>query len=278
MAATTPQVTTGPATTGRLTTGPLPLTRGRVAALVIGVPVCLLLIANTGLDLVANFAQGRYAVSYTAPAGTRSLTVTSAGGQLSVRPTAAGQPTLTGTARYTFIRSTLSERTTGGAAAVNYHCVALPAGNCGLNATISVPAAMPVAATTDGGNATVTGTRGPVTLSSGGGSLAADHVSGPLTLNTDGGDITATAITSATVTASSGGGSIEVAFTSVPSDVSVRTSGGDITLVLPPGSTQYHVTANTGGGTVTDTLPQNTSSKKVITATTGGGSITIRQQ
>ena len=63
------------ATMAPQTTGPLPPTRGRIAALVIGVPVCLALIASTGLNLVATFGEGKYPVNYTVPATTRSLTV-----------------------------------------------------------------------------------------------------------------------------------------------------------------------------------------------------------
>lgn len=298
------------------TTAPLPLTPGRRAALAIGVPVCLLLVAYTGLGLVADFGEGRYPVSYTAPAATRSLTVDVAGGQLSIGPAASGPATVTGTARYSLIRSTLSERTVGGTTAVVYHCVDLPVGDCALDATVSVPAAMAVSADTGGGNATVTGATGPVTLSSGGGNLTAGHIAGPLTMSTGGGNVQATAITSpaltvttgggdiqattvnsatvtvttaggnidatavsaATVTASTGGGEIELVFATVPRDVQVNTSGGDVVLVLPPGSAQYHVTAHTDGGDVTDTLPQNTSSPNVITVTTGGGNISLGRQ
>jgi hypothetical protein len=297
------------------TTGPFPLTRGRIAALVIGVPVCLLLIASTGLNLVATFGQGRYSVSYAIPVGAKSLNVAIAGGQVAIRQTAASRATLTGTARYSLVRSKLTEQTTSSGTTIGYHC-AIPFGDCELDATINDPATLPISANTDGGNASVTGTTSKVTLSTGGGNIAADHASGPLTLNTSGGNIQATAINSATmtatsgggdinaagvtssavsvttsggniqvtgissprVTASSGGGNIEIDFTSVPRAVDVDTSGGNITLVLPPGGATYHVNEHTAGGNVTDTVPRNTSSRNVITATSGGGNISIVNQ
>ena len=265
------------ATMAPQTTGPLPPTRGRIAALVIGVPVCLLLIASTGLNLVATFGQGRYPVSYAVPASARSLNVTVAGGQVTIRQVAAGQATITGTARYSLVRSKLTERTTSSGTTFGYHC-SIPFGDCELDATINDPATLPVSANTDGGNASVTGTTSKVTLSTGGGDIAADHTSGPLTLSTDGGNIQATAIRSATMTATSGGGNIEIDFTTVPGHVDVNTSGGNITLVLPPGDAAYHVTAHTAGGDVTDTVPQSTSSQNVITATSGGGNISIVNQ
>ena len=45
------------------TTVPFPMTRGRVAALVVGVPVCLALVLYNGFDLVANFGEAHYPVS-----------------------------------------------------------------------------------------------------------------------------------------------------------------------------------------------------------------------
>jgi hypothetical protein len=303
------------ATTSPPTTRPFPLTRGRTIALVIGVPVCLALIAGTGLNLVSELGQGRYPVNYTVPTNAKSLNVTMAGGQVDIRQTATSQAMLTGTARYSLVRSKLTERTTGSGTTIAYQC-AIPFGDCELNATIDVPVALPVSANTDGGNASVSGTTGPVTLSSGGGNIAADRTAGPLTMSTSGGNIQATAVTSptltatsgggditattvrsraisattsggnidatgisaATVTATSGGGNIEIDFASVPQGVKVDTSGGNITLVLPPGDTKYHVATHTDGGQVTDSLLQDTNSTHVITATSGGGNITIRQQ
>jgi Putative adhesin len=298
-----------------ISAAPFPLTRGRLAALVIGVPVCLSLIAVNGLSLVANLGEAHYPVNYAVVAGAKSLNVSVASGQLLIKQAAGSQATLTGTARYSLIRSKLTEQTTSSGTDVRYHCV-IPFGACELDATASVPAGLPVTANTDGGNAQVTGTTGAVTLSSGGGDIHADHAAGTLALNTSGGNIQATDLTSATltattgggdihadgvqshtvsvttsggniqasgiaapkVTATTGGGDIEIDFTSVPSDVRVDTSGGNITLVLPRVSTTYHVTAHTNGGNVTNSLPQNSRSTNVITATSGGGNITIRQR
>lgn len=295
---------------------PFPLTRGRLAALVIGVPVCLALIALNGLNLVAMLGEAHYPVNYTVPAGAKSLNVSVASGHLLIKQqTAASQATLTGTARYSLVRSTVTEQTTSSGTTVRYHC-AFPFGECELDATASVPAGLPVTANTDGGNAEVTGTTGAVTLSSGGGDIAAEHAAGTLALKTSGGNIQATDLTSATfsadtdggdihtdgvrsslvtvttsggniqatgiaaptVTATTGGGNIEIDFASVPRDVRVDTSGGNITLVLPRSSATYHVTPHTNGGNVTNSLPQNSSSRNVITATSGGGNITILQR
>ena len=253
---------------------PLPLTAGRRAALVIGVPVCLLLVAYGGLDLVAIFGQGRYPVNYTAPAAARSLTVSSPGGQLLIDGATSGPARVNGTARYSLVRSTVTEHVAAGGATVGYSC-AVPVGNCEFDATVRAPASVPVSASTGGGNVSVTGTAGQVTLSTGGGDVSVSQTSGPLILHTAGGNIQAAQVSSATVTATSGGGNIDIVFSSVPRDVHVSTSGGNVTVALPPNAAGYQVNSHTDGGNVTDAVQQNTSSQNVVTVTTGGGDITI---
>jgi hypothetical protein len=298
-------------------TAPFPMTRARRAALLIGVPACLALIAYNGFDLIATFGEAKYPVSYTAPASTRALTM-HVTGQLTIKPTAASQATLTGTARYSLVRAALAEHTSGDTTTLGYGCD-LPVGDCELDATVTVPATITtLTASSGGGDATVTGTTGPVNLSSGDGNLSVSHASGPLTLNTASGSIQVSAIRSATLSASSGDGSIQatgvtsrtitantdsgsidesgiatttitastgdggiqIAFTKVPRDVRVNTDSGNITLVLPPGPTKYDVTASTDSGSlnVSPALRGNSASPNVISATSGSGSITISQQ
>jgi len=291
------------------------MTGGRRAALFFGVPVCLALVAGLAFSLVADFGQGRYPVSYTVPASTRALTL-NVTGQLTIKPTTAAQATLTGSATYSLARSKVTESTTSAGTTIGYHCP-LPFGNCGLDATVTVPATVTTLTASSGaGDATVTGTTGPVKLSTGDGNLSVSHASGPLTLNTSSGGIQVSAVTSSalsassgdgsiqaagvtsttitantdsgaisgtgivtdTITASSGDGDIQITFTSVPRDLRVNTDSGNITLVLPPGAAQYDVAANTDSGTVTDTVPRNSSSPNTINASSGSGNISISQQ
>lgn len=286
-------MTTSAATSVPTPASPLRMTRGRVAALAIGVPVCLALIATTALSLVADLGIGHFPVNYTIPTGARSVNVTLDGGQLAVKQTTASQATLTGTAKYSLVHSKLTKSTAGGRTTIGYRCP-MPFGDCELDATLNTPVGMPVSATTAGGNVQVTGTTGEVTLTTRGGDVVADHTSGPLTMHTEGGDIKATAITSksmsattqggdvnatgiesSTVTATTEGGNIEIDFTGVPRNVTVDTAGGDITLVLPRGGPRYNVAASTSGGGVNDSLSRGTSNN-TITATSAGGNITLR--
>jgi hypothetical protein len=299
-----------------ISTTSLPMTGGRRAALVIGVPVCLALVAGTGFSLVGNIGEGHYPVNKTVPASTTALTL-NVNGQLTIRPTTASQATLTGTASYSLVRPALTEHTSAGATTLGYAC-AIPTGNCGLDATVNVPATVTTLTANSGaGDATVTGTTGPVKVSTGDGNVSVSHASGPLTLNTnsgsilvsainkspivsassgdgniqaegvasttitantDSGNINGSGIATAKITASTGNGDIQIVFTSVPRDVRVNSNSGSITLVLPPGPAEYNVTANTDSGSVSDTVPRNSSAPNTIAASSGSGSITIRQQ
>lgn len=254
----------------------LPLTRGRRVALAIGVPLCLVLAANTGLDIVANVGRGTVPLSYRVPVTAGRVTVTASGGNVVLRQGSGRQASLVGTGSYSLVRPDVTERLAGGGAQFGYSCP-VPEGTCELNATLSVPAGTAVSVSTGGGDVTADGTTGRVSLSTGGGSVSASGVSGDLALSTGGGGIQATGVAAAQVTADTGGGGISIVFTQVPRDVQVNTGGGDITIVVPPGSTSYNVTARTGGGNPSISVPTDSASRNVITATTGGGDITISQ-
>ena len=62
---------------------------------------------------------------------------------------------------------------------------------------------------------------------------------------------------------------------SVPRRVVITGQSGNITVVLPPGSTAYRVTARTSSGSTTTAVPTDPGSSHVITVTTESGDITI---
>jgi hypothetical protein len=250
---------------------------GRRVALTVGVPVCLALTGFTGFNFVAQIGEGHFPVSYTFPAGTGPYSAAVSGGDMQLSQSAAGPARLSGKATYALIRPTVTEHASGGSAAFAYDCASVPAGNCSLNADMTVPNGSDVSVSTSGGNVTVTGTTGDVTLSTGGGDVTASNAAGDLILRTDGGNIKGTAITATRLSATTGGGDVEIDFTQVPRDITVSTRGGNVIIVVPPGTTHYNVSATTAGGSVSDTVPLNTSSPDKITVTSGGGDIAIRQ-
>ncbi len=252
------------------------MTPARRVALALGVPACLALTAWGAFAIVGEIGQGHFPVSDTIPVSGGTVTAHLGGGSVLLEQGAVGQAKLTGIAHYSLVRPAFTARRAGGGVTFGYNCD-LPVGNCGLDATVSVPVGTATAISIDGGSATVSGTTGDVTVSSGGGNVTADHAAGALTLSTDGGDISGTAITAARVTAGTGGGNIQIEFAAVPDNVHVTSGGGNITIIVPRGTTQYNVSATSAGGNVSDTLPINSFSPHTITATTGGGNVTLRE-
>jgi hypothetical protein len=289
--------TASPETAGsRRTSRALPLTSGRVAALVIGVPVCLALAGATGFSTLANFAEGRFPVGYTIAATTKSLYL-NVNGQLTVKSTPARQGTFDGTARYAFIRPAPAMHQSGPDTTFGYECP-IPVGDCELDATVTVPASV-TALTVHGGSgdATVAGgpagsLTGPVTLSTGDGSLSVSHVSGPLTLNTGSGTVSVSGITSPTLSASSGQGDIDASGVAsqtitanidsgnisgsgvITGTITASSGNGDIDITFtgkPP--TNIHVDSDSGN--ITLYLPAGSASTPYRVTTDNGGNGTI---
>lgn len=265
-------------TMDRAANGParMPMTPGRRAALAVGVPLCLVLTVTVGYSLVTNLGRGKLAVNYPIPVSAGRVNVSLDGGDVRLRQVAGHQGSLTGTGYYGLVRPRITERLHAGTAIFGYDCEPV-FGNCGLNATLSVPPGTLSSLSTGGGDITADGITGRVSLSTGSGDVTADQITGDLSLRTDGGNISARGVAAASVVALTGGGDITVVFTQPPRDVRISTDGGNITIVVPSGGTEYDVTAHTDGGNVTDQVPIDTHSPNVITATSGGGEITISQ-
>ena len=291
-------------------TRPLPLTGGRRLVLIIGVPLAFAIIAWTGLTAVAYAGLGSYSVRLAVPVrgGTASLSAGSADVHASQAPGSVLR--LTGTARYSIIRSTVTWHTTTSGVAVTPQCHFLP-GVCSFNFTAVFPEGKrvhlsdesgnltlnglsgPVVAGTGSGNVTLNGVSGPVvagsgsgnvdagsvtgsvSLQSGSGDVSGSNLSGPrATLKTGSGDIAIAGLAGARVTASDGSGDIALTFSKVPSLVRVNDSSGDVTLVLPAG-VRYQVHASTDSGSRAVSVLRSAVSPHVIVVTDGSGDISI---
>ena len=336
--------------------GPLRMTPGRWAALAVAVPVALALIGLTGFSLVSSAARGSYPFSYTVPVqdGGMALSVNANGAghpsSVTLRRAAAGSAArLTGTVQYGLFRPDVSEWTgpdisegigpdigpgsTPVGAAVGVDCAGVGAGECGMNASLDVPArtavtlwsnggdiaasgfSSGVALSAAGGNITATNLAGNVQLDTGGGVLTADALTGTLVINAEGGnvnagnwattgtmrvdtgggdftangltgdlllaaeggEIQATGVASAAASISSGGGDVTLAFSQAPQSLQIAAEGGNVTVILPPGSTTYNISApDTQGGNVSyPSSLASSASHRALIIDSGGGDITI---
>jgi hypothetical protein len=284
--------TTGPVTIPPRRPAALRMTPGRWATLAIGVPIALVLIGWSAFSLVASIGGASFPVSTTIPVQNGRLVASTGGGDITVHQgrVSAGTARLTGKVEYSLVRP----RFTVSASGISLHC-RLPTGNCGLNATLDVPSHTAVDLNTGGGNMQVTGIQGNVTLESaggdvgisgiggtadvlsGGGNLTASGLGGVLDFGTSGGDVDGSGLFSPHVTTDSGGGNVTLVFTAVPDYVKVGSSGGDITIVVPRGSTSYHIKSTLSGGDYSASVPTNDASRHTIQVDSGGGNVNITE-
>jgi DUF4097 and DUF4098 domain-containing protein YvlB len=140
---------------------------------------------------------------------------------------------------------------------------------------------------TSGGDITARNLEGTVGLRTSGGTISVDKVRGDLDANTSGGDVRLLNI-DGRIRGRTSGGSVRVSLTGVNRGISATTSGGDVELILPKGTTG-NITASTGGGNISTDFPVTTTVLKEtrlegtlngggqpIEARTSGGSIRLR--
>jgi len=286
-------MTTMPATRAPRASGvALRMTPGRWVTLAIGVPIALALIAATGFSIVTAIGQGSFPVNASIPVQDGRLVASTGGGDITVHQeqTRSATARLVGTVQYSLVRPRLTISGDG----VHLDCRLLT-GNCGLNATLDVPPDTVVNLASEGGNMQVNGIDRAVTLSSdggdvavssvggiadvttGGGNLTASDLGSTLRFSTDGGDVNGNGLFAPQVTTYSGGGNVNLVFTRAPANLSITSDGGDINIVLPPGSTSYAITSSTDGGDYSHQVPTSKSSSHTITVDSGGGNVSIAE-
>lgn len=286
--------TTGPATRPPRAPAALPMTPGRWITLMIGVPIALALIAFTGFSLVAGIGQASYPVSATIPLENGHLVASTNGADITLHQDQAKSSTarLAGTVQYSLVRPAFTVTGTD----ISLDC-RISTGNCGLNATLEVPAdtavdlnsgggnvaasgiQRDVTMATAGGDVTLSGAGGNTDLSTGGGNVNAGDLGGITTFATAGGDVTVNDLFSPHVTLQTGGGNVTLTFTKAPAYLDITSSGGDITVVLPHSTTtQYDVKYQTEGGDYSNSVLVNQAAEAhKITLDSGGGNVDISE-
>ena len=266
--------------------GPLRMTSGRWIALAVGVPVALALIGWTGFSLVTTVARGSYPFSYTVPVDDGQVAVNISAGNVTLRE-APGTATarLTGIVQYGLVRPGISESTTPTGANIGMNCDGIDT-DCGMSATLDVPARTAVTAWSNGGNISAADFSSGMTMWAGGGNVIATSLAGNLQIDTGGGDLTGTGLTG-TIQVATEGGNINAGNWTGSGTTRIDTGGGDLNANSLTGNFQLAseggnidasgvasgaVNIDSGGGDVTLAFTQVPDSL-VITAE--GGNITV---
>src|SRR5262249_28129391 len=177
----------------------VPMTTGRLVVLLIAVPFVLIIIGWAGLTEVSYAGHGSYPVRLDVSAPGRTVTIRADAGNLNVRQlsrAAGSQFKLTGTARSSLVRSTVTWRKTTFGVIVLSRCHFV-LGQCSFSYQLAQPA----------GSRTV--------------------------LSSASGDIRFRALTSTDVTASNDQGDVIISFTNVPDRVLVSVQHVDVTIMVP---------------------------------------------
>lgn len=256
-------------------TTPLPMTTGRWIALAVGLPVVLAFIGWAGLTEVALAGQASYPVRLAVPVHGSTVSLTAGPADVRVTEAAGSELRLTGTARYSLIRSTVTWHRTPSGVTVSPQCHFVT-GVCSFSLHAVLPAGKRALISAGSGNIRTGPLSGSVIIETGSGDVTGAGLSGlRVTVQTGSGNIGIAGLASAHVSASAGSGDIALTFTRVPAHVRVSASSGNVTLVLPPGRTLYAVNASTDSGNRTVHVPTSSASTHVITVTDGSGDISI---
>jgi hypothetical protein len=271
----------------------LPMTPGRVLALVIGVPLALVVIGWTALTAVAYAGIGTYPVRLDLPVRGHTVAVAIDSGTMTVGQITGDRLRVTGTARYSLVRSTVTRRITPAGVTVSAGCHFVT-GVCSFTAQVGLPAGVQASLSNASGDMTLRALASRVDVVAGSGDVHPYDLSGPVSIQDNSGDVTGAGLsgpqvvvksgsgdivigglTSADVTASNASGDVVLTFTKVPDRVSVSASSGDVRLQLPPGPASYQVSASTSSGNRAVNVPVSSASPHRIIVTDGSGDISI---
>jgi Putative adhesin len=125
------------------------------------------------------------------------------------------------------------------------------------------------------GNINASGLDGSTRLVNNSGDINVSRLTGDSQLRDAFGNIDVTSLATATVVASNNSGDITLRFTSVPRQVTVNDSFGNVTLILPAGSTAYQVHTRNSFGSTHVSVPESSTARDVIRVSNNSGDIMI---
>jgi hypothetical protein len=245
------------------------MTPARRVALAICVPVILGAVGWAAFSLIALADTGHYSFSTPMTVSDGKMTAGFPGSNVVVARGAAAR--LAGTVSYSLVRPRLT--VSGGR--VSYPC-AIPTGECGMSATLTVPpSATSVNVSTGGGALTVLGgITADLTLTTSGSNITASGLTGTANLDSGSGAIAVSGATASRMIVNSAGGNVALTFIRAPRDVQVNSGSGAVSIVLPRASYDFRVAAAGGGDS---TPPSDPAAASVITVNSDGGNVTVSE-
>ena len=147
---------------------------------------------------------------------------------------------------------------------------------CGVDLTAAVNPALPVTASSTGGDIRVRGVESTISVDSSGGDVSVQDSTGDMGLRSSAGDVHVFDSRPSNVAAHSSAGDVRIDLDAAPKTVTADSSAGDVLVVLPNGPTLYRVEASSSGGATEVQVHTDPTSTNVIRVSSSGGDVTVR--
>ncbi|HXR71451.1 DUF4097 family beta strand repeat-containing protein [Actinocrinis sp.] len=208
-------------------------------------------IAAVGLPQIGWLAAQTTTTTWISRHAITAVEVDVTGGDLTVRPTAGGEPiSLRQTLTWTVNKPQVTETWQGNTLLINEDCAAPSfemVNPCGADLELAVPATVSVQSILDSGSVTIKRMSGAVNARAQSGDIDLDGDRGMISARADSGDIHADGLASPQVNAQTLSGDVDLTFSSAPVSVTASVESGGVSVTVPRGAT-YRVSGQTSSG------------------------------
>jgi len=176
-----------------------------------------------------------------------------------------------------FLGGSTREEQAGATLRLIHDCPAFGGFGCRASYSITVPRGTSVSGGTSNGGIIIEDVEGTIDVSTSNGSITLDGVSAlEVRARTSNGRITGTGLLSPDMDVRTSNGRVSLTFVEAPTTVAIRSSNGEIEVVVPSDSPAYAVDSSTSNGQTRADIRTDPSSGNRIQASTSNGDITVR--
>lgn len=146
---------------------------------------------------------------------------------------------------------------------------------CQASFEVTVPAGVQVSGVTSNGAVVVSGLDGTVDVATSNGAITMEDLTSTVVARTSNGSITGSGLGSETVDVVTSNGRVTLTFVTSPSSVTVRSSNGDLEVLLPLDAPPFAVETSTSNGRVTAEIRTDPAASGSISMRTSNGNIML---
>jgi hypothetical protein len=243
-----------------------------------GLILAAALVVTAVLSTVTNVAYQKLVPRQRAFTGAlAAVSIHVASGSVTVDRTAAPRTVVASSGSRGLQEPTDVERVTGGSLVIRSDCGSVVlSNNCHRNYVVRVSPDVAVTIDTGQGNVVVSAMRGPLALHTGEGDVSVRGDVGTLSATTGQGNVSGADLRAPSVDVQSGQGDVDLGFALPPTRVVASSSQGNVSVVLPRGAASYQVHASSGQGAVSNTVAENSVSRRQIRVDSSQGDVTVR--